>query len=225
MNENTFIDRTGKFEYRMRGDETAAIIHCLESVSDLVIPETLDGLTVSTLRDDAVRESIHETVFIPKSVSLIEEDTFAAENLREIIVAADNHRYCAASGMLVEKWTKTLLFCPPKLSVPILEVPEDIRTIGNFAFSCCSGLKKVILPEYLETIGAGAFEHCTEMTDIYVPGRIEHMGNYTFDNCPKLTVWANEKLYAHLWGYFRESPNLNVRYITGKPEFFRLVGI
>ena len=39
-------------------------------------------------------------------------------------------------------------------------IPDSITTIGNGAFSGCTGLASIVIPDSVTTIGVGAFPSC-----------------------------------------------------------------
>jgi hypothetical protein len=45
-------------------------------------------------------------------------------------------------------------------------IPDNVTTIGDYAFSYCSGLTEVAIPDSVTTIGSGAFDGCPCKDDI-----------------------------------------------------------
>ena len=60
---------------------------------------------------------------------------------------------------------------------------KEATSIGESAFSGCSGLTSITLPEGVKTIGNSAFENCSGLTSITVPEGVETIGNSAFENC------------------------------------------
>lgn len=70
----------------------------------------------------------------------------------------------------------------------VINIPQTIKTIGDYAFYKCSSIVQVKIPASVREIGFGAFVGCTalELVDI-------KNGNITFDemvfeNCPNVIV-------------------------------------
>ena len=42
-------------------------------------------------------------------------------------------------------------------------IPEDVTSIGNFAFYECRSLTSIIIPDSVTEIGEGAFEGCEKL--------------------------------------------------------------
>ena len=217
MNEGIITDKTGKFQYRKHRNDTVAVVKCLEPVSCLRIPEMLDDFTVTALLEDAIAHDEHEIVYIPKTVAQIARAAFLSNCLKEVAVDLQNPWFHTIDGLLVETETNSIVFYPPEYPASELRIPEGICTIQDYAFSCCSNLKQIILPESLQEIGYEAFEHCEELTDLYIPSAVSYIGDYAFDDCPKLRLLVHEDVYSRIWGYFREFPDLDFKLVRERP--------
>lgn len=66
-------------------------------------------------------------------------------------------------------------------------LPDDVRYIGQKAFSNCYGLNSVELNEGLVEIGYDAFFGCKNLTNIAIPDSVETISNGAFGYCEKLT--------------------------------------
>ena len=62
-----------------------------------------------------------------------------------------------------------------------------VTSIGNLAFSCCSGLTSVNIPDGVTSIGDFAFSECDSLTSVTIPGSVTSIGNYAFSWCSGLT--------------------------------------
>lgn len=61
-----------------------------------------------------------------------------------------------------------------------------VTSIGEGAFSNCTGLVGVTIPESVETLGEGAFYGCTSLTDIVIPSGVKEIPSGTFAYCTSL---------------------------------------
>ena len=68
-------------------------------------------------------------------------------------------------------------------------IEKDVESIGEDAFSSCTGLTSVTFAEnsQLESIGANAFDGCTNLTSITIPTSVTFIGDYAFYECTGLT--------------------------------------
>ena len=68
-----------------------------------------------------------------------------------------------------------------------VSIPSNVTSIGNSAFSGCSGLTYVTLPSSLKTIGNSAFSGCSGLTYVTIPSSVTSIGNSAFYDCRKLS--------------------------------------
>ena len=66
-------------------------------------------------------------------------------------------------------------------------IPNSVTSIGSSAFSCCSDLTSVTIPNSVTSIGDGAFEHCTGLTSVTIPNSVTEIGYGAFWACSGLT--------------------------------------
>ena len=58
-----------------------------------------------------------------------------------------------------------------------------MTSIGNSAFSDCSGLTSISIPNSVTRIGNSAFSNCSGLTSISIPNSVTSIGNYAFYYC------------------------------------------
>ena len=66
-------------------------------------------------------------------------------------------------------------------------IPNSVTTIGNSAFSSCSGLTSIEIPNSVTSIGSDAFSFCSGLTSIEIPNSVTSIGSYAFYYCRGLT--------------------------------------
>ena len=66
--------------------------------------------------------------------------------------------------------------------------PQSVTSIGNSAFSGCSGLTAVEIPNSVTSIGDRAFYGCTSLTSIEIPNFVTSIGNSAFYGCSGLAT-------------------------------------
>ena len=62
-----------------------------------------------------------------------------------------------------------------------------VTSVGDHAFSGCSGLTKVTFPKTVTKIGDYAFSGCNAMLTMTIPATIMSIGNYAFNSCSSLS--------------------------------------
>ncbi|MDD6526571.1 MAG: leucine-rich repeat domain-containing protein [Oscillospiraceae bacterium] len=66
-------------------------------------------------------------------------------------------------------------------------IGDGVTSIGNSAFSDCTGLTSITLPDSVTSIGKFAFSDCTGLTSITIPDSVTSICGWAFDNCSSLT--------------------------------------
>ena len=66
-------------------------------------------------------------------------------------------------------------------------VPQSVISIGNYAFHNCNGLKSAQLSESLASIGNNAFGYCTSLCNINIPDSVTTIGQFAFRYCVNAT--------------------------------------
>ena len=74
-------------------------------------------------------------------------------------------------------------------------VPENVTSIGHYAFSGCAGLTSVIIPDGVTSIGYSAFYGCTRLAEVYYEGSEEEwaeifVGSY-YTGLTSATIYYN----------------------------------
>ena len=68
-----------------------------------------------------------------------------------------------------------------------ITIPDSVTSIGNQAFSGCSGLTLITIPNGVTSIGYETFYDCSGLTSITIPDSVTDIGNEAFYGCSGLT--------------------------------------
>ena len=60
-----------------------------------------------------------------------------------------------------------------------LVIPDSVTSIGDYAFSGCSGLTSITIPDSVNFIGSYAFYYCSKLKNITYTGTIADWKNIT----------------------------------------------
>jgi uncharacterized protein YjdB len=66
-------------------------------------------------------------------------------------------------------------------------IPNNVKSIGESAFSSCSGLSSITIPNSVTKIGNSAFYFCSGLTSVTIPDSVTSIGNSAFSGCSGLT--------------------------------------
>jgi len=127
------------------------------------------------------------SISIPSSVTSIGDAAFYGCSSLNISVSEKNTKYSSVNGMLLNK-EKTILIADPSAKVTVNNVPTSVTTIGNYAFSGCSGLTRISIPSSVTSIGEYAFDGWRSLTSISIPSSVTSIGEYAFAGCRGTTV-------------------------------------
>lgn len=67
-----------------------------------------------------------------------------------------------------------------------INLPQNLNSLANNAFSNCTSLNEINIPKSLTKIGSAAFQSCTSLKSIFIPNTITKIEAYTFNNCTSL---------------------------------------
>ena len=125
------------------------------------------------------------SVTIGGSVTSIGDYAFrGCTELTSITVAKENTKYHSAENCLIETESKTLIAGCKNSIIP---TDGSVTSIGDWAFSGCTGLTSVTIPDSVTSIGERAFSGCTGLTSVTIGNSVTSISNYAFYNCTGLT--------------------------------------
>ena len=141
------------------------------------------------------------SIYIPASVTEIDEMSLVPLNMTYINVSEDNPNYRTIDGLLYSKDSTTLVQCPPGKSGTVT-LPLCTQHIGRFSFSYCRTLTNVALHEGITSIGYGAFMFAYSLDNITIPSTVSFIGSNLFEKCTALNnlVIANGNSHYYLDG-------------------------
>ena len=68
-----------------------------------------------------------------------------------------------------------------------ITIPDNVRSIGDYAFNGCSKLASVTIGNGVTSIGSYVFQNCSSLTSIEIPDSVTSIGRNAFAYCSSLT--------------------------------------
>ncbi|MEE3400558.1 MAG: leucine-rich repeat domain-containing protein [Methanomethylophilus sp.] len=154
--------------------EVCTLIRYTGTATDLTIPDTLGGLSVTRIGDGAFLECDSlVSVVIPDSVTSIGTRAFSGcFSLKSIIIP--NGVTCIEYG--------TFSHC---LSLVSVVIPDSVTSIGDGTFSECESLASVTLPNSIDYIGEEAFSYCSSLVSIVIPDSVTAIREASFSTAAR----------------------------------------
>ena len=125
------------------------------------------------------------SVVILSNVTSIGDGAFSCcSGLTTIFVESGNAVYDSRNNCnaIIETATNTLI-----AGCKNTKIPSGVTSIGDGAFSCCSGLTSIEIPSSVTSIGRNAFDSCFELTSVIIPSSVTSIGDGAFFWCSGLT--------------------------------------
>lgn len=168
------------------------------SAEVLVIPQSVDGITVTHI-GDKVFES-NETlraVRLADTVQELGEYSFRYAKSLELVVTGTGLRLlddcsfwdCEALRQVVlnegleEIGGLGFIGCE---ALEQIQFPSTVKYIGMFAFEGCKKLREVVLPYGLKEIKEDCFAECSSLETVVIPDTVQEIGPGAFSECKKL---------------------------------------
>ncbi|MCM1259385.1 MAG: leucine-rich repeat domain-containing protein [Prevotella sp.] len=204
------------FHIELSADQTEYIIYGLKSTANksgatIVIPDTIDGIPVTQLIDNANQNfskfnriqqiTIGKNVrYIGTSITPQDLDDYpygknifsGATALVSINVHPENQVFSAVDGVLYNKDQTILIKYPmaktetQNQSRHIVKVANSVKSIYQKAFYQHPTLEGVVL-ENVNDIGAEAFANCLKLSQLDLGANIKKIESKGFENCTALS--------------------------------------
>ncbi len=174
------------YTYSTNADGSANIVAYAGPPWVVTIPTNINGLTVTSIGEDAFLGDSLPSVTIPGSVTSIGE--FAFGNCFNLTNATIDNGVTSIGD-------DAFYYCANLTS---LTVPDSVASIGANAFEM-DGLTNVTIPNSVTSIGAVAFGACDRLPSVTIPASVTNIGTSAFSGCTSLTnitVDASNSAYS-----------------------------
>lgn len=230
----------GQYYYEMDAAGRAVLTGYLGQDTEVAVPATIDGITVSALSGTYQNKNQITKVSIPAEVASVNETAFAGcTAVREFAVDPANVNLCNdGDGVLLSKDGSLLIRYPvgkhqssgtyripaavtqvggyafEGYNTPNIEIPSNVRVIGDYAFANTGNFNGVsVWEEGTQTIGTYAFYKCTNLRLLdqgALPSTVTTVGVYAFAECQNIQIDISKSHITEIADYlFYNCDNLH----------------
>jgi hypothetical protein len=169
---------------------------------DVTIPDTINGLPVTSIGDDAFAGCTSLTnVTIPNSVTSIGNLAFYyctglfSVTIPNSVTHIGNSAFYICTGLtnvtignsVTSIGDGAFAYCTNLTSVTI---PDSVTNLGGGAFIQCGSLTSVTIGNSVTSIRDDAFSYCTNLTSVTIPNSVTSIEDWAFSYCNNLTSVA-----------------------------------
>ena len=200
------------WQYKIK-DDGVEIVYYTGAESQVVIPDTLGGKTVTAIGEltfapwKSEENNGFTEITIPASIKTIGNNAFrGCPDLKNVIFAKEDGK-----NFLEHIGESAFENCCKLESITI---PLSVKDVGSRAFYQCKELKKVVIEEGVEELGDYIFYDCSKLAEVVIPESVNRIGAEAFTNCNEVTIYAVENTHAE---YYAKENGIHC-ITTARPE-------
>ena len=199
-----------------------AFLGC-SNLSNVQLPNSLSGINDSAFSDCTSITNIT----IPNNVIFIGDSAFeSCTNLTSFNVNAGNSNYSSQDGVLFNKDKTELIQYPVGNERTTYDIPNSVRSIGDYAFSKCANLSNVTIPSSVTSIGNYAFSECANLSNVTIHDSVTSIEYGAFYNCKNLVNVTIPNTLTNIGAHaFYICDNLKNVYYKGSQEEWNKLNI
>lgn len=229
-----------------------AFAHCYSLMGGLVFPENLEYIgTAAFFEDNYLFANVidttisFKTIYIPKTVSSIGENPFAAVFSNGIIVNSENEAYMSENDVLLTKDGKRAIYASQWVGVSELssdwyendeefrnaiiatksDILNGVEKIDCYAFAYAKFDGYLNIPNSVVNMGLGAFCYAWNISNITISGNIKKIPYDAFADVPAEVIVIQDGIEKIEQNAFRNVDSLRSLYIPSsvseiEPPFY-----
>lgn len=175
--EKEYNDFTYYTYFNEENNRTEAVITGYKGAdNDLVIPDAIDNVVVTSIGEKAFYHNSNlTTIIISDNIINIGSDAFLACSSLTKVVMGNN---------VGKIGYRAFALCN---SLSNITLPDSVKSIENIAFAFCEKIKNIRIPDGIESIGERTFLGCGMLLNIEIPYSIKTIGDSAFEGCYDLS--------------------------------------
>lgn len=144
------------------------------TVTDLTITGNIDARDFKCLRDE---------------VTLLKNLNISTVSIKSFTGSGGTYYYTTYPENELPIWSfySNIVSMKSKTTLNTIVLPENLTSIGNSAFSGCSGLITVMIPNSVTSIQFAAFADCIKLQNLTLSNSLVSIGGAAFRNCPMIS--------------------------------------
>ena len=103
-------------------------------------------------------------------------------------------------------------------SLTTIEIPNSVRSINGLAFLGCKSLREINIPNGVTAINDYTFQSCSSLTSIIIPESVESIGENAFIGCSSLESIYIDQEERSIEGAPWSAPNATINWKSTVPE-------
>ena len=164
--------------------------YCCSTLEEVTLPDS-----IKTVGNNAFMYCDGlKTVTLGKNLESITGQAFqSTRSLENIYLAESNKHFMIVNNALCRKDPETevnfkIVAFPQANAATEFAIPDEIETIGKYAFEYCANLNTITIPEGVKVIESNAFYGCSGLTALSLPESLTEIGSHAFSSCSGLTT-------------------------------------
>lgn len=153
--------------------------------TDVVVPDEIDGYTVTAFAEDAFADCTAQTLTLPSELNFISDSVFFGMTNCTEFKTGSNENFKSRDGVLTGADGTVLYAYPVAKTGTSYVVPNDVTFIETSAFSYAQ-LDEISLPSGLTTIDEWAFAY-SSISNLDMPDTLEDIEQFAFAYCENLS--------------------------------------
>ena len=174
------------FGFYILNDSEVMLTRYFGSQADVVIPDTYQNYTVTTIGHSVFNNDGIKSITVPETVTDIQDYAFASNKGLTTVKLPSGLKHLG---------TDAFFYCS---ALETIELPASLEKIEPFAF-CAAGLKSIVIPENetLTELPQFMFHQCPTLKEVVIPASITTIADNCFSECPAdLTLKVASGSYA-----------------------------